>query len=156
SEEVRERVERAIAQLGYTPSATARSLKLGRSGSIGVIVETSQGPWFAHLLGGIEEELSETQMSVQLGSLALRGHYDSRLVMSWIEDQRVDGLVFARAGKREQPIVQAAAAAKVPMAFIAPDEDFRVGHVFKAKNRSAGYDVAEHLLSLGHRHISFA
>jgi LacI family transcriptional regulator len=156
SEEVRDRVARAVDQLGYSPSPTARSLKLGKSGSIGVVVETSQGPWFTHLLGGIEEELSDTQTSVQLGSLALRGHYDARTVMSWIEDGRVDGIIFARAGKREQPIVRSAEAARVPMVFITPDQDFGVGHVFRARNRAAGYEVANLLLSLGHRRIGFA
>jgi LacI family transcriptional regulator len=154
--EVKERVTRAIEALSYTPSANARSLKLGRSGSIGVVVETTQGPWFTHLLGGIEAELSETKMSVSLGSLALRGHYDARQVCAWIDDMRVDGLVFARAGKREEPLVRAAAAANLPMAFVTPDEDFRVGHVFRAKNRSAGYEVGEHLIALGHRRIAFA
>lgn len=156
SDEVKERVARAIESLGYTPSATARSLKLGRSGSIGVVVETSQGPWFTSLLGGIEEELTDTQMSVQLGSLALRGHYDASVVRAWVEDQRVDGLVFARAGKREEELVRAAERSGIPMAFITPDEDFGVGHVFRARNRSAGYEVAEHLVSLGHRRIAFA
>jgi LacI family transcriptional regulator len=156
SVEVRERVSRAVAALSYTPSANARSLKLGRSGSIGVVVETSQGPWFTQLLGGIEGELSEVQTGVQLGSLALRGHYDARQVMSWVDDVRVDGLIFARAGKRETPIVEAAARANLPMSFITPDEDFGVGHVFRARNRSAGYEVAEHLVSLGHRRVAFA
>jgi LacI family transcriptional regulator len=154
--EVKERVAKAIESLSYTPSNNARSLKLGRSGSIGVVVETTQGPWFTHLLGGIEAELSDTKMSVSLGSLALRGHYDARQVRGWIDDVRVDGLIFARAGRREEPLVRAAAAARVPMAFITPDEDFRVGHVFRAKNRSAGYEVGEHLVALGHRRIGFA
>jgi LacI family transcriptional regulator len=154
--EVKQRVAKAIESLSYTPSTNARSLKLGRSGSIGVVVETTQGPWFTHLLGGIEAELSESKMSVSLGSLALRGHYDARQVRAWIDDLRVDGLVFARAGKREEPLVRAAAAARLPMAFVTPDEDFGVGHVFRAKNRSAGYEVGEHLVALGHRRIGFA
>jgi LacI family transcriptional regulator len=156
SDEVRERVERAVSALGYSPSANARSLKLGRTGSIGVVVETSQGPWFTQLLGGIEEELSEVHTGVQLSSLALRGHYDARQVASWIEEQRVDGLIFARAGRREAVLVEAAARANLPMSFISPDDDFGVGHVFRARNRSAGYEVAEHLVALGHRRIAFA
>ena len=41
--EVKQRVTRAIEALSYSPSNNARSLKLGRSGSIGVVVETTQG-----------------------------------------------------------------------------------------------------------------
>jgi len=155
SDEVKERVERAIEDLGYSPLPTARNIKLGRTGSIGVVVETSQGPWFTHLLGGIQAELIDAQMSVQLGSLALRGHYDARLVEAWIGEGRVDGIVFARPGERELPLVNAAMEARMPMVFITPDYDFGMGHVFRARNRGAGYEVGEHLVARGHRRVAF-
>ena len=39
SADVRSRVEKVIKSLGYVPSPTARSLKYGRKGCIGVVVE---------------------------------------------------------------------------------------------------------------------
>src|SRR5687768_4905864 len=98
SAEVRARVERVIKELAYVPSATARSLKYGRRGCIGVAVESDYGPWFMGLLGGIEEELAQKQISVMLGGVKLRGKYDT--VASWISERRVDGIIFARYTRR--------------------------------------------------------
>lgn len=38
----RERIDRAIRELGYIPNAGARALMLGRSGTVGVIVPTDR------------------------------------------------------------------------------------------------------------------
>ena len=40
SAEARVRVEKVIKALGYVPSPTARSLKYGRKGCIGVVVQS--------------------------------------------------------------------------------------------------------------------
>lgn len=155
SPEARARVEAAIKELGFAPSPAAKSLRLGRAGSIGLVVETSQGAWFTQLLGGVEEELIERHSSVLLGSLALRGHYDASAVEAWIRDRRVDGVIFVRFGKRERPLLNAVQKASIPCVFIAPDERVRAGLVVRAKNRDAGEKIAAHLLALGHRHVWF-
>ena len=88
SQRVRDRVERVARDLGYTPSSIARNLKMGRQGCIGVVTFTSQGSWFTQVLGGIEEALEDKTVSALLGSLALRGRYDSSTVARWIAERR--------------------------------------------------------------------
>jgi LacI family transcriptional regulator len=156
SDVARERVRQVIEALGYVPSAAARNLSLGRQGSIGVVVASSQDLWFMQLLAGIEEELCERHLSLMLASLALRGRYDATTVAAWIRDRRVDGLIFARSLRRERPLLQAAAEAKVPFVAIAPDEPVTHGHVVRCDNYGAGILVAEHLVKLGHSRIAFA
>lgn len=48
-------VERAIAELGYSPSAIARSLKSGFTRNIGVVIPDITNPFFASVVKGIEE-----------------------------------------------------------------------------------------------------
>jgi LacI family transcriptional regulator len=156
SDAARGRVRQVIDELGYVPSATARNLSLGRQGSIGVVVESSQDLWFMQLLAGIEEELSERHLSLMLASLALRGRYDATTVAAWIRERRVDGLVFARSLRRERPLLQAAAGAKLPFVAIGPDEPVTHGHVVRCDNLGAGTLVADHLVQLGHTRIAFA
>src|SRR5215471_2257445 len=157
SPEVRLRVEQAAKDLGYTPSAIARNLKMGRQGCIGVVVHSSQSAWFTQVLGGIEEALEEKRtVSVLLGSLVLRGRYDPSAVRRWIDDRRVDGIIFMRCTRHEAPLVQRARKARIPMVFIAPDEHYGAGPVFGAPNRDAARALGEHLLGLGHRRFGFA
>jgi DNA-binding LacI/PurR family transcriptional regulator len=155
SQKVRERVERVARDLGYTPSLIARNLKMGRQGCIGVVTMSSQGSWFTQVLGGIEEALEEQTVSALLGSMRLRGRYDSSTVARWIDERRVDGLVFARCTPSEKTLVENARKARIPMVFVAPDENFAVGPVFKTHNREGAVELARHLVRLGHRRVGF-
>lgn len=155
SQEARQRVERAARDLGYTPSSIARNLKMGRQGCIGVVTMTSQGSWFTQVLGGIEEALEERTVSALLGSLRLRGRYDSSTVARWIRERRVDGLVFTRCTPSEKSLVEGAAKAKIPMVFVAPDENFAGGPTFETDNRRGALELGRHLLRLGHRRMGF-
>jgi LacI family transcriptional regulator len=155
SRDVQERVERVARDLGFTPSAIARNLKRGRQGCLAVVTESSQGDWFQQLLVGVEEELVGESVSVMLGSLALSGKYDAAAVDRWIQERRIDGVLFVRCTKRERPLVERARRTGMPMVFVAPDEHFGTGAAFRTQNRDAGHDVADHLLSLGHRRVAF-
>jgi DNA-binding LacI/PurR family transcriptional regulator len=155
SREVQERVERVARELGFTPSVTARNLKKGLKGCVGLVVESSQGAWFQQVLGGVEEELVDESVSIMLGSLEMSGRYDADHVSQWITERRVDGIIFVRCTRRERPIVDQAKRAGIPLVFVAPDEHFEAGPTFRAHNRDAAHDVADHLLSLGHRSIAF-
>jgi LacI family transcriptional regulator len=155
SADVRARVEKVIKALGYVPSPTARSLKYGRKGCIGVVVESVQGPWFMGLLSGMEEELTKRRVSVLLGGLVAHGRYDSSTVQSWITERRVDGLVFARYTRRERDLLSAARQAQIPMTFICPDETEDLGFVARCRNFEAGRAVGQHLAELGHRRVAF-
>ena len=55
SEESRWRVERAVAELGYVPSALARSLKTSETHVLGVLVPNITNPFFAELMRGVED-----------------------------------------------------------------------------------------------------
>jgi LacI family transcriptional regulator len=156
SAHVRARVERVIREVGYVPSTTARSLKYGRKGCIGVAVESVHGTWFMGLLVGVEEELAKKRISVMLGGLRVGGEYDSTSVLTWVTEQRVDGIIFARYTSSERPILDAARERRLPVTFICPDETLSVGLTVRCRNVDAGAAIGEHLISLGHRHIAFA
>ena len=155
SAEVKARVAKVIAKLGYTPWTTARNFSLGRAGCFGLVMEDSQNEWITQILGGIEEELTAKHISLLVGSLVLKGSYDATTVLSWIRERRVDGLIFARPGRRERNIVEAARKAKVALSLITPDDNFKSGAVLRSNNVDAGRDIAEHLYELGHRRIAF-
>jgi len=155
SPEVKTRVRQVIRDLGYTPSLTARNLKLGRTGIIGVVVETSQSAWFTELLGGIEERLADERTSLVLGSLSPRGQYQPGSVWSWIRERRVDGLIFARPSADERALVDAAKSAGLAFACISPEQDFSENTTLSAMNCAAGRELARHLGALGHERVAF-
>ena len=46
--ETRERIDRAIAELGYRPSAAARSLRRGCTRTLGLVIGNLTNAYFAH------------------------------------------------------------------------------------------------------------
>jgi DNA-binding LacI/PurR family transcriptional regulator len=152
----RGRVETAIQELGYAPSITAQSLVTGRAGCIGVASYTSRTTWFSQILAGIEEQLADSRQSVLLASLMLRDRYDSSTVAAWIQERRVDGLIFIRYTRREHGLFSAARAAGLPVVLIGPDIKAPASCIVRCNNLDAGRVVAEHLVSLGHKRLAFA
>jgi LacI family transcriptional regulator len=156
SAEARARIARVIEKLGYKRSSTARNLSLGRRGCIGVVVDSSQDPWFTRLLAGIEEELSLHDTSLMLASTELTGKYDPRIVLEWVRERRVDGLVIVKSQRRDRGLIREAVEAQLPTVLIAPDEVFNHVQLVRCDNRAAGIAVADHLVELGHGCVAFA
>jgi LacI family transcriptional regulator len=156
SEVIRRRVQRAIDELGYTPSIAAQSLVLRRTGCIGLAVNRSTSPWFSQILSGIEQALAPSRKSVLLGSMMLKGHYDPAAVFAWIAEGRVDGLIMVRYSRRDRPLIEAAQRARLPLVLIAPDVAAPADFTVRCNNFEAGVLVAQHLAKLGHRRVAFA
>src|SRR5947207_1461736 len=156
SQKARARIARVIQLLDYTRSSTARNLSLGRHGCIGVVVDSSQDPWFTRLLAGIETELSTRDSSLMLASTELTGTYDPGIVFEWIRERRVDGLIIAKSQRRDRVLIRRAVDAQLPTVLVAPDEAFHQVQLVRCDNRGAGVVVANYLVQLGHTRIAFA
>lgn len=92
SPEVRSRIEAAITQLNYAPSAIARSLKRQETRTIGMLITRSNNPFFAEVVSGVERSCYE--LGYQLILCNTEG--DSQRMFNNIEtllQKRVDGLL---------------------------------------------------------------
>ncbi|NEG69947.1 LacI family DNA-binding transcriptional regulator [Bifidobacterium choloepi] len=92
SDEMRERVERAMAELDYVPNQLARNFHRNRAGIIGVIVPTIRHPFFATLTAAIERELSARGLRAMLCSTADAAEGEADYV-DMLERRTVDGLI---------------------------------------------------------------
>ena len=109
SAETKDRVYRAIAELGYTPDASARSFRTGKKKTIGFIVPDISNKFFATMIESVETCLSaqgyhliiaNTKESMEREESSIRiltaGLVDGLLVASTMESfERLDGLVPA-------------------------------------------------------------
>ena len=67
SEATRDKIQKAIKDLGYVPNLTARSLVKNRSNMVGVVVPILSSSLFADLAQGIAGVLSNGDMQMLLG-----------------------------------------------------------------------------------------
>src|SRR6478609_10161836 len=61
-EDTRTRVLAAIQAVGYTPNGAARSMRTGRSNTIGVVVADLDNPFYPQLLGALSQEFDSLGM----------------------------------------------------------------------------------------------
>ena len=91
---VREKVEAAIAELGYVPSGVARSLRSRATGTFGVLVPNAVNPYFAELARGIEDHCERQGYSVILCNSDDDADKQLRYLRV-LKERRIDGLVVA-------------------------------------------------------------
>ena len=93
----RERVERAIGELGYQPNLTARSLRSGRSGVVALAVPFLDVPYFAELVGHVVDAAAERGWTVLVDQT--NGERErEQLVTSGAWSQLIEGLILSPLG----------------------------------------------------------
>jgi DNA-binding LacI/PurR family transcriptional regulator len=92
SADTRDRVRRAVDELGFRRSATARSLSLGRSQTIGVVAPFFTTPSVVERLRGISERLAQHGYDLMLFDVETPGQRADAL-RDFAQHDRVDGLV---------------------------------------------------------------
>lgn len=150
--ETRDRVQRAIEQLGYRPNTAARSLVTRRSGTIGVIGSRSGfwGPSTVHR--AIQAAGREAGYFVSSVNVQLLSRDDFTDAMNHLRDQDVEGIVLIAANDDAIDAVRARAGRGVPVVVVEGDES--KAHLTVGVDQVAGAVLGtRHLLDLGHEKI---
>ncbi len=155
--DTRERVQRAIAELGYRRNSAARALVSGRSGTVGVVTPSSAlfGP--VSTLLAIEEAARSAGLFISLASLRVSDAASMKLALDHFMDQAVEAIVVI-APQTEVARAAEAIATRVPVVMVAADADHGdPGGLFHATSvdQEAGARLAvRHLLDLGHPSVA--
>jgi DNA-binding LacI/PurR family transcriptional regulator len=93
SQETTRRVRQAALELGYQPSAAARSLKTRSTQVLGVVVSNIDDPFFGEVLQGIEDTAQSNGYSL---FIAASQHDQERqqVIVRAMREHRVDGLII--------------------------------------------------------------
>ncbi|SDI15573.1 LacI family transcriptional regulator [Pseudomonas flavescens] len=152
SDSVRDKVQAAIAELGYVPSGVARSLRVRATGTLGLLVPNASNPYFAELARGIEDHAERNGYSVILCNSDDDGAKQLRYLRVLLE-RRIDGLIVATV-TRDAAFAQALAAVKLPLMLVDRSLDGVSADRLQIDHEQGGYLATRHLLELGHRRIA--
>jgi LacI family transcriptional regulator len=153
SSELRRKIERVIARIGYSPNRLARSLKGSSTRTIGVLLPDLGNPFSSDLASGIEEILLTRGYYPFVVSAG--GGREEAAVQGFI-DHRVAGAVLAtRCSSMDRAAVSDIARKRFPVVVVGPEFDGEdVDHVIAAYRRG-GFEATEHLIASGRRRIAF-
>jgi LacI family transcriptional regulator len=146
----RERVQRVMQDLRYTPDLMARSLRGGTDVTVGLVVESIADPFFAGLVEAVEGAGSQQGRSVLVAST--HGDQDREFrILGELLRRRVSGLlVVPTAGDHSW-----LAGKGPPLVLVdrpAPGLDV---DVVRIDDQQAAYAAVSHLIAHGHHRIAY-
>jgi LacI family transcriptional regulator len=151
SDQVRRKVEAAIAELGYVPSGVARSLRARATGTLGLLVPNASNPYFAELARGIEDHAERNGYSVILCNSD--DDIDKQLrYLRVLLERRIDGLIVATVAS-DAAFAQALANLQVPLVLVDRSLEGVNADQLRVDHEQGAYLATRHLLELGHRRI---
>ncbi|MBB2903166.1 DNA-binding LacI/PurR family transcriptional regulator [Kineococcus radiotolerans] len=151
SAETRERVETAVAQLGYRPNVAARGLRTGHLGVISLIVPDIRNPYFAELADAVMTEAARHDLLVVIEQS--RGQRETELeLLRGERTQMVDGILFSALGLTDGRGV--AAQVRTPVVVLGePIPGWPTDHV-TMRNTEGAQAATQHLIAEGRRRIA--
>ncbi|WP_341933339.1 LacI family transcriptional regulator [Microbacterium sp. LWO14-1.2] len=142
----RERVERAMAELGYRPHRAARALRTGRSQTIGLVVTTLATVGNSRMLQATAEAAAERGYALTLVTAAA-GVADA---FERLAEQGVDGAIVLNEASALVPAAQR----PLGLRLVVVDAPAESGLVVVHSDHAGGAAAAtQRLLDLGHRTV---
>ncbi len=151
NEETRARVLDAIKKTGYRPNAIARSLKLQKTNTIGVILYDITRIYFTLGARGVEDYSAANDYNIILcntDGVKEREKKAAELLM----EKQCDGIIFLGVLMTDS-LKETLKQTNVPVVLGLledPENDFAAVHL---DNEAAAFDMVEYLIDKGHREI---
>jgi LacI family transcriptional regulator len=153
SDKTKQRVLRAIENVGYTPNIHARNLASGRSRTLGLIISDITNPFFPDLVKSVQERALELGYDVVILNTNYEPDRDARYVQRLLELQ-VRGVMILTT-EMDLSVIERLSSRRISVVFL---DIGKVGpHTSNIRvNYERGvHQAVKHLLELGHRQIAF-
>lgn len=148
NEDTQKRVWAKAKELDYKPNMMARSLRMGRSNTIGLIVADISNSFYARMCRAVEDAASKAGYHVLFGSSDENATKERNLIQM-LRDRQVDGLIISTTLSNDEDI-QALKDEKFPFVLI---DRFVPGQAdtpfVTADNYGGSISVVDHLIHLG-------
>jgi LacI family transcriptional regulator len=147
----RERIMSAVEELGYRPNAAGRSLRLARTGTIGLLVPDFSNPMYGRIARATEVYAASKGHGVVIGT-----HPGGEVAATFTEllrQGRVDGLIVGSGALKDtflRKVIQTHPAGVVLVNRRVPGGNASV----TMDDASGAALAAEQLIARGHRHVA--
>lgn len=148
-----QKVEQAIASLGYIPNTLARSLARSATSTIWVAIPALSNHYFAETVQAIDTECAKHGLMMLLTDTHDDPAQELRVIQS-LHQRRVDGILFAASSDPQQLALNYLKTNQVPTVLVdrLHGQDFdQVG----VENTQSTAKMIKHLIEHGHRRIGF-
>lgn len=158
SDETRQRVLEAIAELDYVPDARAQALRSGNTKTIGLIIPDIHNPHFWQIADGVEQAAYAAGYHILLSSIPPENK-NAEEIFKNLSHRRIDGLImipsFIYHSEEAQKTLLYLLKRRVPIVAMMADLGSVNDNIDRVISdyRDATLEIMNHLLSLQHRRI---
>lgn len=156
SQETSKRVFKAIKDLGYHPSRSARGLVSKKTGNIGFILTDDHflrtEPFYTRIFLGTEFHAHKDEYYILLTTIP-SDFSDNDPLPRFILEENVDGIIIA--GKIPTSLIDRLCDLNLPLVFVDFVPPNYQCSTVQIDNVNGGFLATQHLIQLGHKHIGF-
>jgi len=155
SAETKDKVQKAIDALQYSPSIAARVLAGSRSFLIGLLYDTPSSYYTHSIQMGALERCRQAGFHLVLEKCNSDAGDAATAILVTIKHTRLDGVILTPPLSDNQAVRESLVEQKIPHVLISPpDVEPDVSSVYM-DDRRAAFDMTQYLISLGHKRIGF-
>jgi LacI family transcriptional regulator len=147
------RVDAAIARLGFTRNDIARSLRSGRAGALGLIIEDVANPFYSAIARSVEDAAHERGHILITGSCEEDPTRERQLALRLLR-RLVDALLIVPAGSDHRYLLPELSV-DTPIVFLDRPPQGVVADTVLLDNVGGARAGVEHMLWQGHERIAF-
>jgi LacI family transcriptional regulator len=151
SSKLKRRVQDAMEALDYHPDQVARSLKLGRTRVMGMLIPDVTNPFFTDLMCGVEDAARRNGYSVILCN-SNENPEQERRHLSTLLSRRVDGVLLAPTDSHVAS--DRLVSRRFPLVFLDRSPLGFKGGAVVTDNFGAAHEATRYLIGLGHERIA--
>ena len=154
AQETRQRIQQVIEDLGYQPSALARSLIQQRSFTLGVVTAGLKYIGPSRTLSGITSQAEKMDYTLLLKELSRFDTENAKPIVKALLSRHVDGIVWAvpEVGDNHRWVDTALTEIPIPIVFLTMEEYPHLS-IVHYDNFLGGKMATQHLLERGYRQI---
>jgi LacI family gluconate utilization system Gnt-I transcriptional repressor len=150
---LRERVEQAIATLGYVPNRAARALASAQSNVIVVLVPSLANAVFTEVLAGIQDAIDADNYQLLIGNTRYSDAEEEKLLGIY-QQSNPDGILLSGMTHSKR-MKQMLAASPVPVVSMMDLSDDPAQLAVGFSQFDAGYAMARYLIGKGYKRVGF-
>ncbi|CAM3102561.1 MULTISPECIES: substrate-binding domain-containing protein [Vibrio] len=152
SDEIAERVNKAAQELNYAPSALARSLKMNRTKTIGMLMTTSTNPFFGEVVKGVERNCYQQGYNLILCNTE-GDHERMKASINTLLQKRVDGIILMCSTLVGERIDEFERYPDIPVVVMDWGPMLFSSDKIQDNSLLGGYMATKHLIESGHKEI---
>ncbi|HPR34787.1 MAG TPA: LacI family DNA-binding transcriptional regulator [Anaerolineaceae bacterium] len=153
SSETSKRIREIAQEMGYRPSAVARSLKTKRTEVLGVIVSNISDPFFSEILNGIEASAQAGGYSLFIAA-SQHDPIKERQIVQTMMEQRTDGVIICSSSFSPEHGRQLLSYG-FPVVVVNHQGSESFNYSIYHDDVDGSSQITRHLISLGHKRIAY-